>query len=161
MLETLANFGEFIAAIGVIISLVYLALQVRHSTNMARVEAHQAFTQSFFATIGELAKDEALHRIYRRGMWEGEALDEYEKDRLGMVLYQMFVAYSSVHQAAKIDPELVELSQSGWSVLLASPFAREWWKRHRVNFAGSFREMIDQEIIKVEKNENGSDTVAT
>ncbi|MFT4562912.1 MAG: hypothetical protein ACI9BW_002663 [Gammaproteobacteria bacterium] len=40
MLEALGNLRDFVVAIGVIISLVYLATQMRHATNLARVEAH-------------------------------------------------------------------------------------------------------------------------
>jgi hypothetical protein len=37
-LETLANLGEFVSAIAVVVSLVYLAYQVRQSTHSLRTE---------------------------------------------------------------------------------------------------------------------------
>ena len=41
-LEDLGNIGEFIAAIGVIVSLVYLATQIRQNTRAVRSSASHA-----------------------------------------------------------------------------------------------------------------------
>lgn len=41
-LEDLGNLGEFLGAIGVIVTLVYLAVQVRQNTRMMRANVRQA-----------------------------------------------------------------------------------------------------------------------
>ncbi len=40
-LEDLGNLGEFLGAIGVIVTLVYLAVQVRQNTRMMRANVRQ------------------------------------------------------------------------------------------------------------------------
>lgn len=61
MLETLANLGEFIGAVGVIVSIVYLAIQIRQNTKALRSTSyHQAAEQTWSACLamsqnGELA----------------------------------------------------------------------------------------------------------
>ena len=51
--QLLGNFGEFIAAIGVVASLMFVGLQIRQSTNATRAQTHQAVTQSIL-TVGSL-----------------------------------------------------------------------------------------------------------
>ena len=41
-LEDLGNLGEFVGAIGVVVSLVYLAYQIRQNTAAVRASTHQA-----------------------------------------------------------------------------------------------------------------------
>ena len=45
-LEDLGNLGEFIAAVAVVVSLVYLALQIRQNTRSVRDSAFQAVASS-------------------------------------------------------------------------------------------------------------------
>lgn len=161
MLETLANLGDFIAAIGVIISLVYLAKQMRHASDLARVEAHQKFNDSIFSVLEDVAKDPELHSIYRRGVWKNESLDENERDRLGMLLYRSFGSYSSAFYASQIDPDLKSLSQTGLNVLLGQPFVQEWWGRHRMNFLPDFRAAIDSKAKELESPSNKTNESAT
>jgi hypothetical protein len=50
-LEDLGNIGEIAAAICVIISLIYLALQIRQNTRWLRVSPEQPITNSTSHTI--------------------------------------------------------------------------------------------------------------
>ena len=57
-LEDLANIGEFVGALGVIISLVYLTTQIRQNTRALKSSAHQETTReagSFSPRDGALA----------------------------------------------------------------------------------------------------------
>ena len=52
MLETLANLGEFIGAIGVIVSIGYLAIQIRQNTKAVRSSSyHQAAEQTWSSCL--------------------------------------------------------------------------------------------------------------
>ena len=51
-LEDLGNLGEFVAAIGVIASLVYLALQIRQNTASLRSSTHQQLAQLSVVQVG-------------------------------------------------------------------------------------------------------------
>jgi hypothetical protein len=44
-LSDLANIGSFVSGIAVVVSLIYLALQVRHAEKMQRALMHQARTE--------------------------------------------------------------------------------------------------------------------
>jgi len=46
-LESLANFGEFIGGIGVILSLIYVAFQIRQNTVSRRTETYARTVERF------------------------------------------------------------------------------------------------------------------
>ena len=45
-LEDLGNIGEFVAAIAVVVSLLYLAIQIRQNTKTVRTSTYQAILDS-------------------------------------------------------------------------------------------------------------------
>ncbi len=49
-LTDLANIGQVIGAIAVVISLIYVALQIRQNTNAVRSATAQAVHEHFFAS---------------------------------------------------------------------------------------------------------------
>jgi len=48
-LEDLGNIGEFVGAIGVVASLIYLALQTRQNTRAVRVASFRQISESISA----------------------------------------------------------------------------------------------------------------
>ncbi len=44
--QLLGNYGEFVGAIGIVITLIYLAIQVRQNTRMMRASIRQARSDS-------------------------------------------------------------------------------------------------------------------
>jgi hypothetical protein len=52
MLEALGNMGHFIGGIAVVITLVYLALQIRHNTAAVEAASRQDVTAGFESGIG-------------------------------------------------------------------------------------------------------------
>ena len=62
--ELLGNYGEFVGAVAVVVTLVYLVLQIRHSTKATRAASHHAITDSL--NLGNIAQaqDAELAQIF-------------------------------------------------------------------------------------------------
>ena len=67
-LESLANFGEFIGGIGVILSLIYVALQIRHNTASRRTETYARTLERMSVIQQQLAKDHDFTKMYNTGL---------------------------------------------------------------------------------------------
>ncbi len=67
-IQEIGSLGEFVAAIATIATLVYLAIQIRQNTAVARSAATQEVLGSFRELIRELALSPELGRIHTRGM---------------------------------------------------------------------------------------------
>ncbi len=96
-LEDLGNLGEFVGAIGVVASLLYLAFQIRQNTS--QMEQNTRSTE--FATLNALvqdaqqfrllvAQDAECMRIYREGLRDFESLNEEERWRFGALMQYLF-----------------------------------------------------------------------
>jgi hypothetical protein len=47
--ELLGNYGEFVGALGVVLSLLFVGYSIVQNTRATRAQTHQAITQSFMA----------------------------------------------------------------------------------------------------------------
>ena len=59
----LGALGEFIGAIGVVVTLVYLALQIRHNTRAVRSSMHQDMIESTLRIAESLSDNSEVVRI--------------------------------------------------------------------------------------------------
>ena len=67
MLESLGNIGEFLGALAVLISLVYLAIQIRQNTQTVRSATHQAWVTGVAQINMLLPQNLAFTRVARTG----------------------------------------------------------------------------------------------
>jgi len=75
--QLLGNLGEFVGAVGVVATLIYLALQVRHSSSLVEMN-NAALRQNT-----ELAKAEAMDRYNAAvSRWRGRLIEDPELARL-------------------------------------------------------------------------------
>ena len=75
----LAAWGEFLGGIAVVISLVYLASQIRQNSKLLRVSTAAVIGESSIAVTGELTHDPELARIFFAGIADRAALSEAEQ----------------------------------------------------------------------------------
>lgn len=95
--QLLGNYGEFVGAIAVVVTLAYLAVQIRQNSHLlARANAHADATsiyesqQMYSECFSLLAKDGELAEIYAR-MLAGERLDGADYVRATAFLTTYFV----------------------------------------------------------------------
>ena len=91
-LSQLANLGEFIGGVAVVVTLIYLAMQVRASQTLARADSEGQLTALWSNHTLQLAIRPGLARIIELGLETPEELDEEEARRFRywiMQYYQM------------------------------------------------------------------------
>ena len=73
-LNDLANIGQVIGAIAVVISLIYVALQIRQNTNAVRSATAQSVHEHFANWYHLIAADAELARIAANGLRDYQSL---------------------------------------------------------------------------------------
>jgi hypothetical protein len=68
-LNDLANIGQIVGAIAVVISLIYVALQIRQNTNAIRAATAQSVHEHFANWYNSFARDASLSQIAINGLW--------------------------------------------------------------------------------------------
>ena len=163
MLEDLGNLGEFVGGIGVVVTLVYLAIQIRQNTTQLQqnsrtvgLNARQSLSDSITKVLANVAKDPELYRIWRAGFDSQEDVSADDLERFGMILYQLFASFENADQFSDLDPSLGHRVHPVQDRLLQAPAAVAWWSRQRRVFADPFRSRIDTRIRELAANAKDS-----
>jgi hypothetical protein len=92
-LNDLANLGQVIGAIAVVISLIYVALQIRQNTNAVRSATAQAVHEHFANWYQLVAADAELAQLAASGLRDYSSLSEQERVRF-ISAFMAFLTYS-------------------------------------------------------------------
>lgn len=145
-LETLANLGEFVSAIAVVVSLIYLAYQVRQSTASLRTENYSRALERVAALQARLSADAAFAAIVTRGAIDASRLTADERVQFTWTFYEMFGAFEFMFHQSESGALPREVWQR-WSDTLAwwisFPGVRAWWLARPAPFSESFTRHVD------------------
>lgn len=149
-LDTLAKLGEFVGGFFVVVSLIYLAHQVRQNTKSLRTENYARVLERMSTLQSRLSADADLNHIVVVGAQNPDALSRSERIRFSWALYELFGAGEFMyHQAAaKALPPLV---WNRWDATLAwwlsHPGMRAWWRAKPTPFSSDF-EAFASEVMR-------------
>ena len=141
--------GEIMGAVVVVVTLFYLANQIRsnHRTNLMVAAGRLGETSD--AWMGQLVQDAVLSDIYHRGLRDYEALEQGEKKRFEMLILQ----FLKVVEAAWAQQHLGVLNEDQWygfevSVrqVVGSDGGMLVREKLRGNFSENFNNMVDDVI---------------
>lgn len=145
-LEAMGNIGEIIGGIAVVVSLVYLAIQMKQNTMSVRSATYQAIVASAAACNVTLTQSKDLARIFRIGSDDPSALDEDERVQYWFLCSQFLDIYENLylqyHHGTIGDDYWVPRSVSYLELFKAPGFAMNWRER-RTDYAVPFREFVD------------------
>jgi hypothetical protein len=154
--------GEVAGAMGVICTLLYLAVQVRASTLASRVESKLAATGMYTDFLRTLIESPEINDVFIRGRDNIESLSSEEFYRFSNMAFQSFSFFS----ASKFQHSSGSLSESDWYEHLAivrfwlrGKGCRQWWERLGVHMYGpDFVAFIDSELREAETTAQLTDT---
>ncbi len=149
-LDKLHKYVEITAAIAVIISLIFVGLEVRQNTAAVQSAAAQAVHENFAAWYTSLQSDADLLIVTTKGMRDYESLTASEKAQF----IATFMSLSSHTQNAfykwregSLAPELWR----GWEFVsmnfFSTPGGRAFWEERDYLFAEAFQRYIREDLM--------------
>lgn len=166
-LESLASLGEIIGAIAVVVSLVYLAVQVRQSTRAQRIENSSRILDRTAAMQAALSRDPALSALFSKGVSDPSKLTPQERLQFTWAMYEFFGALEFMFLAAtenSIPEEIWHRWSSAAAWWLTFPGVQAWWRVRPIPFADSFsmyvESLLDDNPINAESTRRFQDFIA-
>ena len=169
-LEDLGNIGELVAAIGVIASLIYLAVQIRQNTSNIdfNTKALRGSTYTSHLQLRNefqdlMLQNELLGDIWMKGMYRPGALDEIEANYFRNLAFRFFHNYESLvlmHRLGLIEDELFQSLNEANSRIFVRPGLQVHWGRYRSQFAPSFQAFLDSLLLARQAAEAGTEQAA-
>jgi len=152
-LQDLGSIGEFVGAIAVVISLVYLALQVRRNTQqlasnqqaLLRTESSSAHAQ-WSAFRHMLINNPDARAVWHRGQADYDGLGEEEKDQFYWIATDFFYVIHNMrerHLAGTIHAGLWERNRRRARTFIESPGGSKWWSRNKQVFVDDLVDEVE------------------
>jgi hypothetical protein len=127
----LRTVGEVIGAVGVILTLIYLAAQVRQNTRQMRSEGHQAITDAYSETLGQLLADPVLFETIIRGCQDWDSVTAFQQSQCHIFFHQHLMHFRvafQLHEKGSIDDDVYQSTEDVQIRFMANPGNRVWWK---------------------------------
>ena len=158
-LESLANLGEIIGAITVVVSLIYLAVQVRQNTQAQQTENFSRALDRVAAIQATLSQDPETSVIFSKGVSDPSDLTSTERMQFTWTMYELFGAFEFMFLASKtnaIPEEIWRRWSSAVAWWLSYSGVQAWWKVRPIPFSESFTSYIETLL-----ENNSTDTEST
>ena len=145
-LQSLSNLSEIISGIAVVITLIYLALQIRQSTRAVQTENYARALDRLSAMQSTMAQSADLSLLMSRGLSDISRLSALEKTQFNWIMLEAFGAYEFMFHASETNDIPDEVWQR-WSLVIAYmmsfPGIQTWWKINPSPFMKSFTAYVE------------------
>jgi len=146
-LSDLGNLGDFIGALAVVASLIYVGLELRRNTRTLRAQAHETMVSGYLSTTQMFAEHAA---ILAKGMVSSpEEFQGFPASDKVVFFATMFAFHKHFEQMyAQYRRGFIEEGEwQAWSEHILMQFHQPgpqwWWKLRRTSFAEPFRRYLD------------------
>ena len=157
----LGAVGEFVGAILLFVSLIYVGVQVRQNTKTSRAESRRSSVDQYTNMDLTIMGNPELRAVVV-AMIEGASmadLDVHQTVTSNAVLQAYFNSFRRDFDERKSDPaQWRQLEMTFKSNLVPSVLVREWWKVRGEGdsvYGGEFHDWVSTEIDEDERTAEG------
>lgn len=146
-LQDLGNLGEFVGALGVIVSLIYLAKQMQQNTISVRAASFNSMVQNSLRLLEHSFIDSEFARFLHRAELDPSALSPEERvrwDSYMTAVYRHFGNLVYQHRVGALDQEMWESYERTLVDHLRSPAWRAWFQENNGLFSRSLAEQVER-----------------
>lgn len=144
--EAIGAVGEILGAVGVIATLIYLAVQIRQSTAATNRSNVRHSLESQNAALASLL-EESVAELFIRGLKSLDSLNEVERYRFD----NAFVQWVSACEQAFLDSREGNFSSDSFRVFenaivgyMLTPGGKQWWEESQAWFSPPFRKDVNR-----------------
>jgi hypothetical protein len=143
--EQLGGLGEFIGALAVLSSLIYVARQIRENSRATRLAAMQSSMLAAQNVMALQVQDRDLARVIRVGMTDPDELTEDELQQFRIWLFLVLRVHEDMfvqHKAGVIDDDTWLARADTLRTIFATPGGRRIWAETTA-YRADFRAWMD------------------
>ena len=144
--EAISAISQLVGSIAVVLSVLYLGVQVHRSTRVAKLATQDAAATALRDVTKPLMENAELERIWRIGLEDLSALSVEDRARFFHAAYQFLKAFETIHfhyVYGLMDRQLWD----GWHGLLRhyviAPGMAHYWRLRPEVFSERFRKFVN------------------
>lgn len=152
--DALAAVGELAGALVVVVTLVYVAKELRANTKALRKSAADSALAIVLEFTGDMARDNEVSQLLTKGTEDWDSLSESDRTRMAYVLFRLFKVLENIHYYHSLGT-LDEETWVGWKNLILyfahSRAGRFYLGVRKQWFSQRFLEFLDSEVAPDER----------
>jgi len=144
--EAVNAISQLVSSVAVVLSVLYLGIQVHRSTRVAKLATQDAAATALRDVTKPFMENADLERIWRVGLEDLSALSTEDRARFFHAAYQFLKAFETIHfhyVYGLMDRQLWE----GWLGLLrhyvSAPGIAHYWNLRPEVFSERFRKFVN------------------
>ena len=148
--EAIGAIGELVGAAGVIVTLGYLAIQIRENSQSVRASTFHEAIRDQVAAMEALNHDSELNRIWYDGMHDFDALSKEDQRRFATYLTSVLrrsenLLYQTRQGRLDADAWAGPRDHLRWA--FSQPGTVVWWKRAKNLFDPHVVTFVERELL--------------
>ncbi|MCZ6665161.1 MAG: hypothetical protein O7B81_07645 [Gammaproteobacteria bacterium] len=148
-LEQWAFIAEVASGIGVIASLIYLAVQIRQNSKMVAAQTFQSISSTSADLAFRMAENPEIANLMAAVFSDREGLTDEQHLRIDLTLraaFRNFENYYYQFHRGFLEEDMWEGFRQTMLAMIHGKIGRDWWSRNKFGFGKRYREFIDREI---------------
>ena len=129
MLEALGNLGDLIGGLAVVVTLIYLAGQIRQNTLALRTASRQGIADRF-STVNRLFLEPATARAFSMGLSQSPGLPFNDRSLFYTMMSEQALFFQSalaLYESGHLPEETYSAYLDWTASLIATPGGTAWW----------------------------------
>ncbi len=145
--DAVSALAEIVGMLAVVISIMYLAVQVQLSRTWSKKQAFQSYLEILFSWMAKLSTDENTAQLYNAGRASYKSLNDDDAVRFHFLMIEKFACIEMLLEYNKdklAKAEAVNRVDVWLNDDLAQAGVRDWWKeKGRFAMAQDFVDYVD------------------
>ena len=157
-IQALGSLGEFVGALAVVISLIYLAQQMSQNTNSVRAASFNSMVQNSIRLLEHAFTDSEFADFLHRAQMDPASLSPAERvrwDAYMTAVYRHFGNLVYQYRVGALDQQMWESYEHTLREHLRTPSWGEWFQAHRGIFSDALQKHVDNLLAEIEAETAG------
>jgi hypothetical protein len=153
-LQDLGSLGEFVGAIGVVVSLIYLAQQMRQNTTSVRAASFNSMTENSIRILEHSFRDADFADFLDRAEQDPASLSSAELVRWNAYMTAVYRHFGNLvyqYRVGALDRQMWRSYRDTLKKHLRTPSWRSWFADNRQNFSRSLVDLVEQVVGELEE----------
>ena len=144
--EAISAVGEIVGALAVVISLIYLAVQIRAQNRESRMAAVHDILEAF-RSIQTVGQDAEMSKLLVRSIDSFDDLEDHERMRVISAIGPMIRVWEEAYfqfRSGRLEEEIWETMIAQYSDLMATNVFQQFWAIRKHVYSTGFRALVEK-----------------
>jgi len=155
-IQALGSLGEFVSALAVVISLIYLAQQMSQNTTSVRAASFNSMVQNSIRILEHAFRDSEFADFLHRAEKDPSSLSPSELvrwDAYMTAVYRHFGNLVYQYRVGALDRQMWESYERTLRQHLRTPSWRDWFRANRNIFSEALQKHVERVVRDLETEE--------